>query len=321
MNTFEKGDGFEEEIYQLFRIQIEEDRFWARKEFCQIFRQKGYYSRDRDKEIKFDVSIEITLPGMPSYSIVVLIECKNYSGTIPVDDIEEFREKVRQVSGANVKGVFASKSAFQEGAIKYAKSNGLGLLRKFDNRYFKYILPRPPSTFAHSYLQTSLSLQSALSEEAFISKYFDICCVARETYSHSVNDMFEQLFLGGNSSLSVRNIAVLGNPKRKSLGVVKYRPKEEIEELATSSLHRISYRYGMVDLYQICEWQQRERGLIVETGINLSHRGDALGSLSFTPPRITIFRTDRQQLERVRFTLAHEIGHLVLGHEKYMLSE
>ena len=90
MNTIEKGDKFEDKIYKLFEQEISEGRFFANKECCRIFQKKGYYSKDRGKEIIFDISIEISLPGQLTYSILTLIECKDYSGKIPVDDVEEF---------------------------------------------------------------------------------------------------------------------------------------------------------------------------------------------------------------------------------------
>ncbi|EKB1969398.1 hypothetical protein ACJO1Z_05845 [Vibrio parahaemolyticus] len=90
MNTVRKGDELEAAIFEFFSTQIDHGQFWAHKDYCKIFTQKGYYSRDREKDIIFDVSIEIYLPGQETYSVLVLIECKNYNHRVPVDDIEEF---------------------------------------------------------------------------------------------------------------------------------------------------------------------------------------------------------------------------------------
>jgi len=77
MNTFRVGDVFEKQIHDLFQAEIDADRFWAKKANCKVFRKKGYHSKDRNKKIVFDVSIEIYLPGAKDYSSLVLIECKN----------------------------------------------------------------------------------------------------------------------------------------------------------------------------------------------------------------------------------------------------
>jgi hypothetical protein len=109
LSTYAKGDRFEEQVFEFLSREINEGRFYAfRPECCKIFRKKGYYSRDREDFIIFDISVEVFLPGFETPSLLVLIECKNYSGKVPVGDIEEFGSKIRQVAGFNAKGIFAS---------------------------------------------------------------------------------------------------------------------------------------------------------------------------------------------------------------------
>ncbi|MGA8516482.1 MAG: hypothetical protein WB821_17095, partial [Burkholderiaceae bacterium] len=103
MNTTRIGDALEKRIYDLFCEEIEADRFWAKKSNCKIFLKQGYYSKVRERNITFDVAIEIYLPGATDYSSLVLIECKNYKHAVPVDDAEEFFAKVQQVAAANCK--------------------------------------------------------------------------------------------------------------------------------------------------------------------------------------------------------------------------
>lgn len=129
MNTIKKGDTLEDKVFELFKEYILKDRFWARKECCEIYKKKGYYSKDRKKNIIFDVAIEIFLPGQKTYSSLVLIECKNYNHKVPVDDVEEFFMKAQQISGGNIKGIVVSNNAFQEGAFNFSESKGIGLLR------------------------------------------------------------------------------------------------------------------------------------------------------------------------------------------------
>lgn len=72
----------------------------------------------------------------------------------------------------------------------------------------------------------------------------------------------------------------------------------------------------------VCEWQERETGLRVET--RHAEKSDAergiLGRITFDPPSIVIF-FDRLGEARQRFTLAHELGHLLLGHGSYLNAE
>ncbi len=120
MSTTSVRTAFEDRVYALLSKDISDGRFWAKSECCQIFRRKGYFSKDRSSEIIFDVSVEIRLPDQQTFSILVLVECKDYSSPVPVDDIEEFWAKIQQVAGANVKGMLASTNAFQSGTIAFA---------------------------------------------------------------------------------------------------------------------------------------------------------------------------------------------------------
>jgi hypothetical protein len=66
--------------------------FWER--IVRFFRRRDIYSRDRGSKIITDISIETCLPEEKEYSLLTVIECKDYDGTIPVGKIEEFCNKV-----------------------------------------------------------------------------------------------------------------------------------------------------------------------------------------------------------------------------------
>jgi Zn-dependent peptidase ImmA (M78 family) len=135
MNTVEKGDSFELYAYELIVKSIENDEFGIAPKFAKVFRKKAYYSDVRKKEIIIDLSIEIWPPNSKRYSIVYLIECKNYSTKgVPVGDIENFLYKIREIKNSHgndalgVKGAFISNSTFQESAFNIAKDVGLMLI-------------------------------------------------------------------------------------------------------------------------------------------------------------------------------------------------
>ena len=112
MNTVEKGDLFEKEVFDFIKEHVMSGNSHLNPDLCSFHRKKGYYSDKRKKEIIFDISIECYRKGSDKYSQLVIIECKDYSSTIPVDDVEEFESKLRQVSGVNIKGMFFSKHLF-----------------------------------------------------------------------------------------------------------------------------------------------------------------------------------------------------------------
>ena len=119
LNSSQKGDQLEKIIFDIFSEEIENDRFSVKKQYCRIFRRKGYYSKDREGNIVFDITIEIYMPGQTAYSMLIIIECKNYNHPVPVDDAEEFYGKVEQIAGGNGKAIIASTSAFQKSTHNY----------------------------------------------------------------------------------------------------------------------------------------------------------------------------------------------------------
>ena len=57
-------------------------------------------------------------------------ECKDYSSPIPVNELEEFHSKLEQIGADNTKGtMITSNGWFQSGALNYARSKRIGLVR------------------------------------------------------------------------------------------------------------------------------------------------------------------------------------------------
>ncbi len=105
MNTVKTGDKFEDKSYHLIEKAINNNELGISKSSAKVFRKKGYYSSDREREIIFDLSIEVWPEGAERYSLLFLIECKSSpkGHSVPVDDVEEFFTKFNQVAGGGVK--------------------------------------------------------------------------------------------------------------------------------------------------------------------------------------------------------------------------
>jgi len=69
-----------------------------------------------------------------------IIECKDYSSAIPVDDLEEFHSKIQQIAGNNVKAIFATSAALQKSALNFAKSKKIGVIRYLPDNQVKWII-------------------------------------------------------------------------------------------------------------------------------------------------------------------------------------
>ena len=129
MSSVAKGNAFEDRVFAAVKLELAGDRLGLSPRLGRAFKKKGYYSSDRDSDIVVDISIEVWLPGADQWSMLWVCECKDYSGAIPVDDVEEFKAKLDQISGANRKGVVAVTGAVQVSALNYARSQGIGIVR------------------------------------------------------------------------------------------------------------------------------------------------------------------------------------------------
>ncbi len=129
-----KGAEFEEIVYIGISILIHKGEFFINAPYMKLFRKRGYYSFERKKNIVTDISVEIYIKDPVKCveikpSIIIIIECKDYSNALPVDDVEEFHAKLQQIGADNTKGIIITRHAlYQEGAINYAKSKGIMLI-------------------------------------------------------------------------------------------------------------------------------------------------------------------------------------------------
>lgn len=321
VSTSKKGDDFERAVYEALEKDIAAGTFYITRDFCRIFRKKGYYSRDRGANIVFDVSIEVSLPGQAAYSFLILVECKNLGRPVGIEDAEEFHSKVGQVSGANVKGIIASANSFADTAIHFSRANGFGLLRYFNSADLQWILPRSPSSlitskYANSEWQEALR---GLAFESYKPRYFDFYGYFDNTYTTSLRSFFLNLMMcDGDADLNDQ-LAFVANPPNDDRQFVPFVDKYELELKAARVLEEIGYTAGPVDLEAISRQLTEKHGL--ELRFEPKTEMDVLGQLRFDPLRITIYRDSDTSYERERFTLAHEISHFRLDHATYMAGE
>ena len=316
-NTYAKGDRFEEQVFDFLSKEINEGRFYAfRPECCKIFRKKGYYSRDREDFIIFDVSVEIFLPGFEAPALFVLIECKNYSGTVPVGDIEEFSSKISQVAGFNAKGIFASASAFQSGTFNIARNRGFGVLRFFDQSEFRWELPRALLTGARSVRpRKRAEIEYALTQPDFKPTVHNAYAVTPSGFTDGWDGIWKGL--GLENAFREPDLALIRLPSPIVSPRVAFISRDSIESLATRVLRSISYVHGAVDLKTLAAKEASASGLVVSY---LEPSTSALGSITFRPLEIKIFAEDSES-QLARFTFAHELGHHFLNHKRYMTRE
>jgi len=273
MNTVLKGDTFEQNSYELIKNAIENDEFGISPKYSRVFLKKGYFSNLRQKEIVFDLSIEIWPPNAEKYSLLYLIECKDYSTKkVPVDDIEEFLFKVSQIAnlGYFIKGVFISNNSFQEGALEIAKNSRLMLIEVSNNNELLIKLHKINRN------QDDRNITEEEKEiEAFLFKVFDLTKVQ------------------GLKRYSRKNIEVFSNDLINKINsdVLKYALNTPLDK----AINYLQLEYKLnFDFDNIIENEKQVSGYF-----------DVTNNLIKIDKRV-------YNTERFSFLLAHEIGHFIL---------
>ncbi|MBX5604925.1 ImmA/IrrE family metallo-endopeptidase [Pseudomonas aeruginosa] len=314
MSSTALGARLEEQVFEFFKSEVENGNFLFLPQFCKVFRQKGYYSAKRQSNIIFDVSIEAWLPGAEKYSFLVLIECKNYSHSVPVDDLEEFFSKVEQVSGG--KGILVSPAELQKGALNFAKSSGIGFVRYLSAADLKWVLYRSPSSLLYqSPLSQSWSIEQSLLQRKLGSHLYDIYAVSGGTFTNSWREVFSCL-LGEDEYRAFELAGVIRSSSTEP--VVEYVGKNAIKNISNRLLNSIGYTGGRVSLEAIAKKEQKESGLAI---VEIREESSYLGGIDFSSNQIGVYGGLAGCDERGRFTLGHELGHFYLNHSRYMLRE
>lgn len=113
----------------------------------EVYHQKNYVGRVSKRQIAVDLSIKMNIGGA---DFLVLIECKCYTHSVGVDDVEEFHSKLDDI-GAH-KGILVTTSGFQSGAIKTAMGRGIALAiltAEAQPGEIKYVVNGPSPDRAH----------------------------------------------------------------------------------------------------------------------------------------------------------------------------
>lgn len=138
------GIPFEDVVFNIIERQIKSNDFLLSHPNVRIRRNAKYYSRDREAQIECEISVEKYLANPDECkkpSIIVVIECKDYSNSVPVNDVEEFHAKLQQIGADNTKGIMITRNgSFQKSALSYANAKGIALARILPDNQVHYIM-------------------------------------------------------------------------------------------------------------------------------------------------------------------------------------
>jgi len=129
-SSVEKGDAFEFDSYNRIIKAVENEEFGFSKKYARVYQKAKYYSKKLEKEIVFDLAIEIWPPNATNYTNLYLIECKSYSTKkVPIGDIRKFASDVNDVAELNGKAIFITNSKYTDSSLIYAKNTGMMIIQ------------------------------------------------------------------------------------------------------------------------------------------------------------------------------------------------
>jgi len=300
-NTIERGSEFEEKVFLIIRELLDNEDFYVSGKKSYIYRKKGYYSETRKDNIVVDVSIETFLDKAEKYSLLTIIECKNYGDKgVPVDDVEEFDSKLNQLGEHNTKGIIVTNSHFQKGSISFAISKKIGLIRINEKKEIDWINYRKgvDITSTESVYNDLSSLNPNLNFIAYINK---------KSFSHLPDFLIESEIIS----------QYFNKPKYINL---PFRTEKEIDEIINLNELDSFYHKDKLDTEKICQYlrQMHKVNFQFDNDLGTIGANKILGKIAFSPLEIFVSKDLNKDKYRWRFTLAHEIGHLVLHHDILM---
>ena len=311
MNTVAKGDAFEDVSYDLIKEELEGYRLGLIPASCKLKRKPKYYSDKRKGFITFDLSIEVYRSDTENMLMLWLIECKDYSSkNVPVDDVEEFESKVRQVTGLNAKAVMISTSPYSDGSYNVAKGYGIMLIEVSGNIAFNIILHR-----------------ISVKEARKLDKLSEVI-ISEETYNDPI--IQTHVHRRWNQNIERKLLLALVKYTRKleiqnANDYVPYLSREYIEEIVDSLIDavdqsNVSRGYG-VYLDRLMTFLEEMFGLNFETGEDLGYDANdrkILGHCELASKKIFV-DISLKNTDRFAFVLCHEIGHYFLHNKLEIL--
>ena len=285
MNTTTYGEEFEHKVYNFLKPRLSTGEIPGVSGISEIFFHKKYPTLT-ERTIIVDVSIENYLSpehkNRGEWSTLIIFECKRLSNKVDIGDLDEFERKLEKIGKYGVKGYFVTTSDFSRNALIDAKMHHYGLIKFGKDEIWKWLVCR--------------DTRHGKNEEYF-SVFLGECPVGASPL------VYEDGIFGNLSDALIKSQVTLSNKIGEK---IPYFSKEEIKIIADTIY---TNNPGVDDdiaghlLYR----------LFPDFKINFRFLPDGLeAQTNFKEKLITLSEKLKQNPGRLHFSLAHELGHLVL---------
>jgi len=267
-----------------------------------IIMNKKLYSNDIEENLIFDIIIEFYLP----LKFLIIVKCFDHSKHLSLQNIQNFYNKKKEVNAQKI--IIVSSEPFESNIIHYAekRNKDIGLLYYEDTDNYEWLLRRSPSAIRY---ENNKKLNETNTYSA----------LSNGEYTNSIS-IFMINLLSTNSQKDIFNSALtINNRFKNNYRKVQFLNDKMINQFVNKLLSKISYEDGIVDFDKIGSILKKEHNLTIQ--YNQVLESNVLGEINFETALISIDNHQCETLARMRFTIAHEIGHYLLGHGYYMYGE
>ena len=284
-NTTAKGDAFEERVYNTFISLLQTEQLPVNCKQSKIYHKKQYKSTQSSHDIPIDISIETMASDSKEIEVLTLIECKDYKSAITVDRIRDFQHRIEEI-GAQ-KGYFITTSSFQSGARDLAKANHIGIAVMDEANSIQWIARR---IAIRDRYEINSEVIGVLTGQSYNSIY-GFVAEGNACYTNLCDFLHKEL----------------GLPVKQSF-TIKYLSDEDILKAIYSSLHLSSEEHSTITDDEL-EQYVFDQGYSIKSSLM---KGKVLGEIDFDTKEVCISDSLVKGEPRWRFTVAHELGHIVL---------
>ena len=292
INTTAKGDAFEERVFKIFQKLLRAEALPINCKRSQIYCKKKYTSKESKKDIVFDIAIESYMPDSDEIANLTLIECKDYASPIEDSKIRDFIYRMNEV-GAN-KGYFFTTSRFQTGVIELAKTNHIGLAVVSNTNELHWKTRRISIRDKYEVYSDVIKTITGVPSE---TNYLFVAIGEENYYTNFFDFLHDDIGLQLQQSLSI-----------------DYLTNEQILDAIYYEFQFLRSTHVIVQDTDLLEFASL-KGYSVSTA-TLPNK--VLGEIDFESKSILVSDTLQEGSPRWRFTIAHELGHIVL-HSKTIL--
>lgn len=292
MNTTTIGTEFEKKVYQYLEVLLKTEKLPnASSKYSKIFYHKKYICGRSSRAIETDISIETYNPyaeNQEQWSTLIIIECKCYNSKVNISDYDEFRRKLTDISEYGVKGIIVTTKGFSQTNIELAGKEKIALV-VFSDQNFNWLVGRCLNKYPEQLMPILKGEQS----------------VGLNPISY-----YEGHYFSTPNLLNVLDVAL----KTRYKYYIPFLSSEELKKKAKEI-----YQLRPLQTNDVAGEVLAKNFPMIEVRYDNLSQG-LLGTIDLRNNIITLSEDIISDTNRVHFTLAHEIGHLVL-HRKFLRKE